>query len=109
LHFSQPQDLSGRMVKVMKGTLMGKYRLKILDILLRSENEETNLSNILNDKTLIKSQEDIDEILTEICNMAALKLIEVIEEDDPIEGRDLKFKITELGKIYLKSSKNKPG
>ena len=83
---------------------MGRYRLKILDI-LRSRNGEINLSEVLNDKTLIKSQEDIDDVLTEICNMAALKLIEVAEEEDPTEGRDLKLKITELGKIYLKSSK----
>ena len=83
---------------------MGRYRLKILDI-LRSRNGEINLSDVLNDKTLIKSQEDIDDVLTEICNMTALKLIEVAEVEDPTEGRDLKLKITELGKTYLKLSK----
>jgi len=91
----------------MKGALMSKYRLKILDI-LKSKDDEMNLSNLLNDKMLIESQEDIDEILTEICNMAALNLIDTIEEEDPVEGRDLRLKITELGKTYLKSSKNKP-
>jgi len=83
---------------------MSKYRLIILEILNKRKNG-IQLSELINDKTLVKTQEDIDELLTEICRMCALKLIEVQEEEDIHEGKDLRLKITELGKIYLKEEK----
>ncbi|RLI77805.1 hypothetical protein DRP04_10825 [Archaeoglobales archaeon] len=61
----------------------------------------------MNNKKIVKSPEDVDYLISELCRMAAVSLVE-LEPIEDYEEKDLQIVITDLGKIYLKYEQTRP-